>query len=144
MAELKTQKNDGDVTAFIESVEDETKRSDCHELVTMMERLTGDPASMWGKSIVGFGNYSYKTSDGKSHSWFKVGFSPRKQNLTLYIMTGFDKYDGYLTRIGKHSLGKSCFYVKKLDDIDRDVLEEMVAESIRWIDNRTSDTGIVT
>lgn len=143
MAELKTQKNEGDVTAFLESVEDEVKRKDSFELVDVMERLTGEKATMWGSTIVGFGSYAYKTRDDKDHEWFKVGFSPRKQNLTLYIMTGFDRYEDQLARLGKHSTGKACLYVKKLDDIDRGVLEDMITSSIEAIDHRTTDTGVV-
>lgn len=143
MAELKTQQNDGDVTAFLESVEDAQKRDDSFELVDTMGRLTGEPASMWGNSIVGFGDYSYKTRDGKNHSWFKIGFSPRKQNLTLYIMTGFERAESLLPDLGKHSIGKSCLYVKRLDDIDRNVLESLISQSLDAIDARTTDTGII-
>ncbi len=143
MAELKTQKNDGDVSAYIESVDDETKQEDCFELVEMLERLTGDPATMWGDSIIGFGEYSYQTRDGKKHTWFKVGFSPRKQDLTIYVMTGFDKYGEYLSKLGKHRTGVSCLYIKKLGDIDREALESLIGESLLAIHNRTTDTSLI-
>lgn len=141
MAELRTQRNHGDVGVFIDSIEDEVKREDSHHLVEMMERLSGHPAEMWGTSIVGFGEYAYETRDGKSHNWFRVGFSPRKQNLTLYVMTGFDRYGSYLSQLGKHSTGKSCLYVKKLEDIDRAVLEKMITASLEATENRKTDTG---
>lgn len=143
MADLKTQKNDGDVTAFLESIADETKRRDSFELVETMERLSGEEAAMWGDSIVGFGSYPYRTSDGVWHEWFKVGFSPRKQNLTLYIMTGFARFDDQLGRLGKHTTGKSCLYVRRLDDVDRKVLAEMIADSVAAVDKRTSDRGLI-
>ena len=143
MAELKTQLNDADVNAFIESVENTVKRQNCFELVETMERLAGEPAEMWGDSIVGFGNYSYKTRDGKSHEWFKVGFSPRKQNLTLYIMTGFEEHDELLSNLGKYSTSVSCLYVKKLDDIDRDVLETLITQTLTSVDRRTTDAGLI-
>lgn len=143
MAELKTQRNEGDVRAFLESVDEERKREDSLELLEIMERLSGEPAEMWGDSIVGFGSYSYRTSDKKDHTWFKVGFSPRKQNLTLYIMTGFGRYDTLLSELGKHSTGKSCLYIKKLEDVDRDVLEELITDSLAAVDKRSTDTGII-
>ena len=119
------------------------KRQDCFELVETMEPLAGEPAKMWGESIVGFGHYSYKTRDDKSHEWFKVGFSPRKQNLTLYIMTGFDEHDELLSNLGKYSTSVSCLYVKKLDDIDRDVLETLITQTLASVDRRTTDAGLI-
>lgn len=84
---------------------------------------------MWGSSIVGFGDYHYKYESGREGDWFVTGFSPRKQNLTLYIMAGFDNYDQLLSRLGKYKTGKSCLYINKLDDVDLDVLKELVAQS---------------
>lgn len=131
MAELKTAQNDGDVEAFIASVEDETKRQDCRTLVDLMSKVTGSPPSMWGTAIVGFGSYRYRYASGRENDWFKVGFSPRKQSLTLYIMDGFDEYESVLERLGKHSTGKSCLYVRRLADVDMDVLTELVERSVR-------------
>ena len=116
MAELKTKKNDGDVTAFLNTVENETKREDCFAIAKLMEEVTGEPATMWGESIVGFGIYHYKYASGRAASWFLCGFAPRKQSLTLYIMSGFDQYDDLMAKLGKHKTGKSCLYIKKLTD----------------------------
>ncbi len=137
MAELKTRKNDGDVDAFLNSIEDETKRSDSFKIKDLMERLSGDQARMWGSSIVGFGERTYTRADGKGADWFKIGFSPRKQNLTLYIMDGFDSYESHLENLGKHSTGKACLYIKRLDQVDMGVLETLVTDSLKAIDSTT-------
>ncbi|MCL4832003.1 MAG: DUF1801 domain-containing protein [Caldilineaceae bacterium] len=129
MAELKTQQNNASVEAFLHSV-DEKRRDDCFALLELMEEVTGEPATMWGTSIVGFGDYHYKYANGREANWMLVGFSPRKQNLTLYIMSGFDEYDGLLAKLGKHSTGKSCLYIKQLSDVDMDVLRQLVAASV--------------
>lgn len=129
MAELKTQQNEGDVDAFLASVDNATRREDAIAVRKMMAEVTGEPGSMWGDAIVGFGHYSYRYATGREGEWFKVGFSPRKQNLTLYLMTGFEDHTDTLDRLGKHSLGKSCLYIKRLADIDPDVLRELVTES---------------
>jgi hypothetical protein len=140
MAELKTARNDGDVDAFIEAVEDDTKREDCRTLRALMEEITEDAGAMWGTSIVGFGTHHYRYASGRENDWFKVGFSPRKQNLTLYIMDGFDGYQEILLRLGKHSTGKSCLYLKRLSDIDMDVLEELITRSVDHLE-RAADAG---
>ena len=95
-----------------------------------MEEVTGEKAVMWGDSIVGFGTYHYVYASGREGDWPVTGFAPRKQALTLYIMSGFDQYDELLARLGKHSTGKSCLYIKRLSDVDVDVLRELVAESV--------------
>ena len=95
-----------------------------------MRRVTGDEPAMWGPSIVGFGSYHYKYASGREGDWMKVGFSPRKQQLTLYIMSGFSRFDELMGRLGKHSTGKSCLYIKRLEDVDLGVLEELVRESV--------------
>lgn len=94
-----------------------------------MQEVTGAEPRLWGSSIVGFGDYHYKYESGREGDWFVTGFSPRKQNLTLYIMAGFDNYDQLLSRLGKYKTGKSCLYINKLDDVDLDVLKELVAQS---------------
>ncbi len=134
MAELKTQRNQDDVDAFLDAIDDERKREDAKALREMMAEVTGDDGAMWGTSIVGFGSYHYTYATGREGDWFKVGFSPRKQNLTLYIMSGFDEYEPMLERLGKHSTGKSCLYVKRLSDVDTDVLRDLVETSVRHIE----------
>jgi nucleoid DNA-binding protein len=131
MAKLKTQRNDASVEAFLDSVEDELKRQDSKVILEMMREVTGDEPAMWGDSIVGFGSYTYKYASGREGQWFQTGFSPRKQNLTLYIMAGFDRYDQLLSMLGKYKTGKSCLYINKLGDIDLDVLREVVEESVK-------------
>lgn len=130
MAELKTQQNDGDVDAFLNSVENETRRRDSLTVKDVMTRVSGEEPKMWGDSIVGFGEYAYKNRSGKEHKWMKVGFSPRKQSLTLYIMDGFGEYESLLGDLGPHSTGKSCLYIKDLTKVDGDVLEDLIRKSL--------------
>lgn len=130
-AELKTKLNDASVDDFINSVEDEQIRADCFEIARIMKQVTKAEPKMWGTSIVGFGSYHYKGKSGREGDWMLVGFSPRKQNLTLYIMAGFDRYDELMKKLGKFTTGKSCLYIKKLADIDKKVLKELVAESVK-------------
>jgi hypothetical protein len=129
MAELKTRKNDADVDAFLNAVPDERKRQDALELLALMEEVTGEEATMWGDSIVGFGSYHYRYASGREGDMPLAGFSPRKQNLTLYIMAGFDEYDALLGRLGKYTTGKACLYIKRLSDVDQDALKELVRRS---------------
>jgi hypothetical protein len=126
--ELKTKKNDGDVDAFIMGVEDAQKRSDSLEIIRLMEEATGQSPKMWGKSIVGFGTYHYKgkTSEGE---WMVVGFSPRKQNLTLYLACDLDVLNDLLENLGKHSRGVGCLYLKSLADVDLGVLKELIVRA---------------
>lgn len=131
MAELKTKQNNLSVAEFIKGVEDPVVRKNCEALKKLMSRLTGKRAKMWGTSIVGFGKYAYNYNSGHSGEFFVTGFSPRKQNLTIYIMPGFKKYDAQLKKIGKHKLGKSCLYVKNLDQVDMEALESMIRDSIK-------------
>lgn len=130
VAENKTQPADENVEAFLETIEDERKRADCRTLLGLMQEITGAAPAMWGTSIVGFGRYHYKYASGREGESFLAGFSPRKQNLALYIMAGFDQYEGLLEKLGKHTTGKACLYVKKLADVDMDVLKELVARSV--------------
>jgi hypothetical protein len=131
MAELKTKPNDQDVEAFLNSVEDEQKRQACFTIKAIMEQATGVEAKMWGDSIVGFGSYHYKYASGREGDWMLTGFSPRKRNLTLYIMSGFDEYDTLMDGLGKYKTGKSCLYINKLEDVDLQVLKELVERSVR-------------
>lgn len=130
MAELKTQLNEGDVNAFIDTVEDERRREDARRVLAMMEKITRRPARMWGSSIVGFGSYHYTYASGRTGDWMITGFSPRKTALTLYIMAGFSRHEELLSRLGKFKTGKSCLYVKRLDDVDQKVLAQLIRASV--------------
>ena len=131
MAELKTQEDDASVDDYLNSVEDKKKREASFEVKELMEEVTGEEARMWGDSIVGFGRYKYRYASGREGEWMITGFAPRKRNLTLYIMSGFEEYDDLLDKLGKHSTGKSCLYINKLEDIDMDVLRELVNKSVQ-------------
>ncbi|MCD7061135.1 DUF1801 domain-containing protein [Pelagibacterium xiamenense] len=133
MAELKTRPTDQSVADFLNAVEPEQRRKDAWTILEMMERLTGSKARMWGSSIVGFGSYTYVNTTRKPAEWPLIGFSPRKANLTLYIMAGFSAYDALMARLGKHTTGKSCLYVKRLSDVDLDVLEDLIVQSIGYM-----------
>jgi len=130
MTELKTKRNKGDVLAFLNSVENGKRKEDALKALALFEKITGEKAEMWGDSIVGFGSYHYKYASGREADWMLTGFSPRKQNLTLYIMSGFDDYEILLNQLGKHKTGKSCLYINKLEDVDMDVLEELIHRSV--------------
>ncbi len=127
MAELKTKKNDASVAAFLRAVADPGQRQDCQGILRLMKEATGAEPRMWGKSIVGFGSYRYKYPTGREGEWFTTGFSPRKANLTLYLMGGFDT--GLLQRLGKFKTGKCCLYVKRLGDVDLAARKELVKDS---------------
>ena len=116
LAELKTKKNKKSVEAFLKQVQPERKREDSFRILELMEEVTGEKPAMWGDSIIGFGGYHYTYASGREGDWFLIGFSPRKQNLTLYIMAGFDRYDSLLEKLGKVKTGKACLYIKKLED----------------------------
>lgn len=133
MSELKTQKNDANVEAFLNSVENEKRREDGFVVLDLMKEVTGEEPTMWGTSIVGFGSYHYKYASGREGDWFVVGFSPRKQNMTLYIIDGFDNYNTLLAKLGKHKTGKSCLYINKIEDVDQDVLRELVKQSVESV-----------
>lgn len=133
MAQLKTQKNDASVEEFLNSVPEEKKREDSFAILKLMQDVTGEEPAMWGTSIIGFGSYRYKYASGREGEWFLSGFSPRKQSLTLYIMAGFDNYDSLLADLGKYTTGKSCLYIKKLEDVDIPTLRELVRQSAAHI-----------
>ena len=136
MAELKTKKNDGDVKAFIERVENETRRNDARKVLALMEEITGEKASMWGPSIIGFGSYHYKYASGREGDWMITGFSPRKQSTTLYLMSGFTQLEPLLGKLGKHKTGKGCLYINKLEDVNENVLKELIEKSIQILKQR--------
>lgn len=139
MAELKTKKNQKSVKKFLDAVEHEGRREDAREILALMEAATGETPQMWGDSIVGFGSYHYRYDSGREGNWFLVGFSPRKRNLTLYIMSGFSKYDDLLSKLGKHKTGKACLYINRLDDVDRKVLRRLVKESVAHVKKREKE-----
>ncbi|MBL8132967.1 MAG: DUF1801 domain-containing protein [Anaerolineae bacterium] len=133
MAEGKTRQTDQSVEAFLAAVEDEAKRADCQTLVALMQAVSGEPPKMWGDTMVGFGKYHYKYASGHEGDSFWVGFSPRKQNLTLYLSSGLAEHDALLSRLGKHKIGKSCLYVNKLKDVDMTVLRQMVESTVAYM-----------
>jgi hypothetical protein len=133
MTELKTQPTDADVDAFLASLPDDRVRQDCQTLRQLMEDITGAPAKMWGSSIMGFGTYHYKYKSGREGDWMVTGFSPRKANLTIYIMNGYSDYQGLLAKLGKHTTAKSCLYIKKLSDVDLNVLRELITRSVKHV-----------
>lgn len=133
MAKLKTQPNDDSVEAFVAAIADQTKREDAATLTGLMSAVTGLPPTMWGDAMVGFGSYDYTYASGRTGVWFAIGFSPRKQSLTIYLMDGFEKYESLLAKLGKHSVSKSCLYIKRLSDVDMTVLEQLVRRSFRAV-----------
>ena len=131
MAELKTKVNQGSVNAFLDSIEDEAKRKDSYMLLELIQKATKDEAKMWGDSIVGFGDYHYVGKSGREGDWFLAGLSPRKQNLTLYMLGGWEPHGELLAKLGKHSLGKGCLYIKRLDDVNVSVLNKLIVEAVK-------------
>ncbi|MEX0610250.1 MAG: DUF1801 domain-containing protein [Balneolaceae bacterium] len=136
MAELKTQKTDESVHDYLNEIEDEQRKKDCLQIYELMKSITKQEGKMWGSSILGFGDYHYVYESGREGDWFLVGFSNRKQSITLYIMAGFARYEELLQKLGKHKTGKSCLYIKTLSDIDEDVLKEMITSSVKTIENK--------
>jgi hypothetical protein len=141
MAELKTRQNDQDVTEFLSNVADDKRRADAFTVLQLMGEITGIRPTMWGSSIVGFGNYHYTYASGREGDWFLTGLSPRKQALTLYIISGFAQYDHLMKRLGKFKIGKSCLYIKNLEDIDLTVLRELIEASIRYLHETYPERG---
>jgi hypothetical protein len=133
VAEPKTKKTDASVEGFLNAVQDERKREDSFAVLDLMREATGEEPAMWGPSIVGFGSYTYKYASGREGEWPLTGFSPRKRDLTLYITSGFEGYAALLSRLGKFKTGKSCLYVKKLEDIDLPTLRELIKQSVEYM-----------
>ena len=130
MTQLKTQRNDASVEEYLNSLDDSRKRDDCFVLLRMMRELTGEGPAMWGESIIGFGSYKYRYNSGHSGEWFITGFAPRKRDLTVYIMPGFDRYQDLMGRLGKHKTGVSCLYLNRLQTIDLPTLRELISRSV--------------
>lgn len=126
MATLKTRENDGDVRAFILQVQNENRRNDALQLLDLMESVTQAPARMWGDAIIGFGSYDLAYADGSTKPWLRVGFSPRKSNLALYLMDDFQQYEDLMPQLGKYKVGKSCLYLTRLHHADLDTLQRII------------------
>jgi hypothetical protein len=133
MAENKTQPTSKSVPEFLDRIEDPKRKTDCIAIAALMEKLSGSKPKLWGDSIVGFGDYHYKYASGREGDWFQVGFSPRKQNLTIYVMGYLEHYTDILEGLGKYKHGKGCLYINKLEDIDMDVLENLISSSIKQL-----------
>jgi hypothetical protein len=129
MASNKTAPNDTDPRTFIAGLDSERRKTEALELLELFEARTGEKPVMWGDSIIGFGSYDYSYKSGRTGTWMRVGFSPRKSQLTVYVMPGFEAYEDELERLGPHSTGASCLYVKRLDAVDKDVLGEIISTS---------------
>lgn len=128
MPEIKTMKTGASVSDFISAIEDHSTVKDCREIAKMMRKATGKPPKLWGTSIVGFGSYKYRNGE-----WFLTGFSPRKQNLTLYLLCGFDHDEALAAKLGKYKTGKSCLYIKRLNDVDRSVLQKILDSGVKKV-----------
>ncbi len=133
MTELKTKPTDASVEEFLNNVENPRRKQDGKALLEIMKRITKELPKMWGSSIIGFGSYKYRYASGREGTWPKVGFSPRKRNLSIYILPNLEAYSELLTQLGKHKTGKSCIYINKLEDINQDVLEKIILKSIQSI-----------
>lgn len=131
MADLRTVPTRASVDKFLKGIMDEEKRADCYRIVKMMKKATKSEPKMWGTSIVGFGKTHSGYGSGRGGSWFLTGFSPRKQNLTLYLMGGFNQFEELMKKLGKHSTGRGCLYVNRLEDVDMQVLRELIIRSVK-------------
>ena len=131
MAEIKTKRNDASVDDFLNAIKDDEVRNDCWTIVDIMQKATKAKPEMWGSSIVGFGRYHYKYASGREGDWMLIAFSPRKQNITLYIWSGFEGYDELMTQLGKHSSGKGCVYIKRLSDVHLPTLKKLINASVK-------------
>lgn len=131
MAELKTKATGKSVSKFLASIKDDQLRRDCLVLSKIMGDATGAEPKMWGSSIVGFGSYHYRYASGREGDWFTTGFAPRKQNITLYVIGGYKSYQALLNKLGKHSLGGSCLYIKSLETVHLPTLRRLVVQSVK-------------
>jgi hypothetical protein len=137
MAELKTKPTGASVEKFLNQVPDEARREDCFKIAKMMEEITGEEPRMWGTSIVGFGSYYYKYASGHEGEWPIAAFSPRKQDLTLYLMPGFHNYSDLMKQLGKHRTGLSCLYIKRLSDVHVPTLKKLIRASVKAMKQKT-------
>jgi len=136
MAELKTTENKASVREFLASIDDKQKRADCKVIARMMQEATGKRAKMWGKTIVGFDKYNYQYESGHTGSAAITGFSPRAQNISVYIMPGFEKFAPLMKKLGKYKTGKSCLYIKRLEDVDQKILGRLIKASVKEMHRR--------
>lgn len=136
MAELKTIPTDQNVAQFLESISEESKRSDCYAITELMQKITGEPPVMWGSSIVGFGKYHYKYESGHEGDAPLASFSPRKQHISLYLMCEPEDRQVLLNKLGRHKAGKGCLNIKKLSDVNTDVLQELIKACVRLLKKR--------
>lgn len=139
MAEIKTKATEVSVDEFIAALPVPQRREDAKKVRAMFERLTGEPATMWGPTIIGFGSYRYQYESGHSGTMCRMGFSPRKAELVLYVLTGFAGQPDLLARLGKHKTGKVCLYIKKLADVDETVLEEIASRALAHMNEKYPD-----
>ena len=137
MAELKTKPTGESVKDFINKIPDEERRADCFQVAKIMEEITGKKPKMWGPSIVGFGTFHYKYDSGREGDWLVTGFSPRKKDLTLYLMMGFQKHGELMKKLGKHSAAKSCLYIKRLSDVHLPTLKKLIERSVKELEDYT-------
>lgn len=133
MAENKTKPTKKSVTAFMKDIQDEQMRRDARKVAAMMREATGARAKMWGASIVGFGEYHYKYASGREGDFMITGFSPRKQALTLYVIPGFRHFEALMGKLGKYKTGKSCLYIRRLSDVDEQVLKRLITASVKYM-----------
>jgi len=133
MSDSKSSANEARVVAFLDTVENATRREDARAVCALMKQITGEVPTMYGTSMIGFGSYHYKYASGREGDWFLTGLSPRKQNLVVYIMPGFSEYDDLMSKLGKHKTGKSCLYLNRLTDIDMDVLSKLIKRSVCYM-----------
>ncbi len=136
---LKTHETNASVDDFIDAIPDEGQREDCKVLNKLCEKITGEKGKMWGTSIVGYGTYSYTRSDNKFYEFLALGFSPRKQSLTIYNIPGYEPYKDFMKKLGKYTTGKSCLYVKQLEDIDIEILEKLLSDGYRSVAGKHID-----
>ncbi|MBP6872339.1 MAG: DUF1801 domain-containing protein [Bacteroidales bacterium] len=141
MGEIKTKPTESDVKLFIDSVENEKKRNDSYAILEMMSEVTGEKPVLWGTSLIGFGKYHYKSKSGQEGDWFLTGFSPRKQNISLYLMAGYvrgedEVFDDLMNKLGKYKTGAGCVYINKLEDVNVLYLKELIRLSVNFLKNK--------
>lgn len=138
MSDLKTKRNNASVKDFINQIEHDRKRKEAFLLLEIFEEITQCKAEMWGDSIIGFGSYHYQYESGRSGEWMLTGFSPRKQNFSIYVMSGVQSFDSILPQLGKHKSSKACLYINKLEDVDLSVLKEIIKKSFEYVKENQS------